>query len=121
MVDKLFPIDSNTEENIDFSKAVAVNSMLDIYQDIESSHCMCGGELFPTGPVNLVPPADSDKNILYKLMILICADCMDEISRVYAVDTSSAEFIKEQINGFNSNPRWKSLVGGNPIDTDDLP
>ena len=120
MVDNLFPISSITEENIDFSKAVAVNSMHEIYQDIETSKCKCGGNLFPSGPINLVSPEGSDKNILYKLMILFCSKCLEETTRVYGVDTTSAIFKKEQADGFNSNPQWARLVNGNPTDTDEF-
>ena len=121
MVDKIFPITSSTEEKIDFSDAVTVKSMLDVYRDIESSRCSCDGKLFPSGPVNLKPPDGSEKKILFRLMILYCTKCSKECNRVYAIDTSSKEYLKEQANGFNSNPRWERLVSGNPINTDELP
>lgn len=118
MVDSILPITSSTEERVNFATAIAVRSRLEVYRDIESSRCSCGGKFFPSGPINLKSPVGSDEKHHYQLMIVYCATCGKEEDRIYAVDTSTKEYRKEQAKGFKSNPTWGRLVSGNPIEID---
>jgi RNase P subunit RPR2 len=118
LVDNILPITSSTEEKINFAKAIAVKSRLEVYRDIESARCSCGGKFFPSGPINLKSPKGSSEKINYQLMIAYCTTCGIEENRIYAIDTSTKEYRREQAKGFKSNPRWGRLVGGNPIEID---
>jgi len=118
LVDNILPITSSTEEKLDFAKAIAVKSMLEVYRDIESARCSCGGKFFPSGPINLKSPKGSSKKISYQLMIVYCTTCRKEENRIYAIDTSTKEYRREQAKGFKSNPRLGRLVDGNPIEID---
>ena len=119
MVDKHIPDKASMEDNVDFSKAIKVQSMKDIYEDVQNSSCECGGKLFPAGPVDLKPPKGALPKDLYRLMYAFCADCGKEYQKVYSIDTSSSAWQEETRQGFADNPSWARLVSGNPIDPDE--
>ena len=109
----------NLEGDLDFTGTIFVNSMLDMYRDIEKSRCDCGGKFFPGGPVGLKAPDGIKPELKYELMILFCSKCGKELKRIFAVDTSSREFHEEERRAFAELPRWERHTQGNPIQMDD--
>ena len=119
MADELVHSDYRPEESLDFSKSILVKSMLEIYKHVEKSKCVCGGKLFPGGPVGLKSPENADKKLKYELMIVYCSDCDREDKMIFAVDTSSKEYGDEQKRAYSELTRWEKHAEGNPIRIDD--
>ena len=115
-MDKNNLISSSLEKEIDYSTAVPVKSMKAVYKDIETARCDCGGKLFPTGPVTLKSPAGIEEKIRHKVMFVYCTNCAKESRRLYALDTTSRDYLAEQSRAHSENPRWGRLISGNPID-----
>lgn len=117
-MDNPVPVKGSMEDKIDFSKTIKVQSMKEVYDDVQSSKCECGGKLFPSGPINLNSPKGALPKDLYILMIAFCSGCEKEYQKVFSIDTSSSAWQEETRQGFADNPSWARLVSGNPIDPD---
>lgn len=115
-MDNSIPVKGTIEDKVDFSKVIKVQSMKDVYNEIQNANCECGGKFFPAGPIDLTPPKKASPKDLYRLMYLFCADCAKEYQNVYAIDTTSKPWQEEIRQGFADNPSWARLVSGNPID-----
>lgn len=111
---------SSVSKKQDFANAIKAGSMAEVYSNIYTARCDCGGMLFPGGPITLESPGGSRKREIFKLMILNCSKCLKETRQVYTVDTSTKEFHDEQVKGRQLNQRWGRLASGNPIDPESL-